>query len=269
MDTVSFGEIRSSREELKYRLDQTPQILVRRKHVETLLKATESKFQYEQLGRRMMNSIQDSLKYHLSKHAYVKEDASPKEKAKRYGKRDGFEYIPFGWDELVEPLRTIREAYKKLEKYPSFLDVGCGPGIICLLARAMNFDSFGIEYVSKTAKIAKMFGNRIFNEDALKFDKYEKFDVIYYYSPLCNDLLEIEMEKRIEDQMKVGAWILPRRKQYDGTREDSRFKYHGDINAYQKVKDGPRTEPTEKAIAPTSKEEPEEDEDEEELEDDE
>jgi len=87
-----------------------------------------------------------------------------------------------------------------------FLDVGCGIGTKALLASHF-FDAYGLEINPPYAqKAIKLLGNdKIIQDDALKFDKYGDFDVIYAYQPMLNSL---KLFDKIAEQAKPNAIFL-------------------------------------------------------------
>ena len=113
-----------------------------------------------------------------------------------------------------------------------FLDAGCGIGNIMLLARRLALASTcdGIEYDKKTIEAANRFpgmfvgGMKIHHDDILTFNKYNEYDIIYYYCPFSNGLLESFFEERLEDQVDVGTVIIPALKQSESMKKDYRFK---------------------------------------------
>jgi SAM-dependent methyltransferase len=125
-----------------------------------------------------------------------------------------------------------------------FLDAGCGIGNIMLLAHTTGFCHriHGIEYFDDTYQKAiawlgmKGLNNnsifKIFRDDILKFKNYGDYDVIYYYRPFEDTKKQDELEKLIENSMKVGAILMPRLKKREGEiRKDKRF-----INIFEKEK---------------------------------
>lgn len=132
-----------------------------------------------------------------------------------------------------------------------FLDAGCGVGNIMLLAHIAGFchHIHGIEYFDDTYQKAiawlGMKGDnndgifKIFKDDILKFKDYGKYDVIYYYRPFEDIKKQDKLEKLIENNMKVGAVLIPRMKQRERQiHKDKRF-----INIFEKEKN-PLTDST-------------------------
>ena len=123
-------------------------------------------------------------------------------------------------------LTHLSEAHKVLgkKKKLKFIDVGCGLGAKVHLAK-LHFDSYGIELNTDYHRIASEINTpreffkhgryktlqgkqRIFNEDALKFD-YKPYDVVYFFQPLCQAALQKKLEKRIFDTIRPGSVVIP------------------------------------------------------------
>ena len=171
-------------------------------------------YKIEQTSRQMFESMRN-------KHPnIVKESAS----------RDGYyDFIPHNQESVVRVFMKIASITNK--PINSFLDVGCGPGNILWSAKTIlnPKNTHGIEYDSYYASIAEvllsgMLGSKVFNMDALNFDRYEDYDVIYFYCPISNRKLQVELERKKKKKMKVGAYYVPMLKQDNGFEKTKRFK---------------------------------------------
>lgn len=107
----------------------------------------------------------------------------------------------------------------------NFLDVGCGPGNIMAMAYAYGLakygnkknrednktiQCYGIEHDVRLAKIASSIRiGTVFNQDALKFKDYNRFDIIYYYRPIKDKDMGKRLDERIRSLAKPGAIIIP------------------------------------------------------------
>lgn len=97
----------------------------------------------------------------------------------------------------------------------AFLDVGCGVGLK-LVQAAVFFDVVhGLEYDPGRAEVAATLvdrspraNDRASHGDALTFDGYGMFDVIYAYKPLSDPDLLQQMEARIVAQARPGAILI-------------------------------------------------------------
>lgn len=136
----------------------------------------------------------------------------------------------------IHNIRKIWEDNISDNKNRMFIDAGCGIGNVMLLARATDlcYDIHGIEYFHDTYQKAlnwlgiekggKYEHYEIFKENILDFDKYSAYDIIYYYRPFENMKLQSEFERIVEDNMKVGAVLIPRlKKRIKEIQRDSRF----------------------------------------------
>jgi SAM-dependent methyltransferase len=119
---------------------------------------------------------------------------------------------------------------QKTRTEPSrFLDVGCGAGMKVYAAlryfdEAQGFD-FDPAYVSagqRFLSIDRQIDAKIFEQDALSFDGYDKFDVIYFYRPISQENMLIEMEQRIARTARPGTILIAPYRNFAG-----RFQDHG------------------------------------------
>lgn len=96
-----------------------------------------------------------------------------------------------------------------------FLDCGCGIGNVVLLATAAGLDAHGIEYDKRTLNkghsIFRTFNaapKRLFQGDLLEYNDFGKYDVLYGYCPMCDGKREWAFERRMMQQMKIGALLF-------------------------------------------------------------
>lgn len=170
-----------------------------------------------------------------------------KEQSISFAERPGtpqYYFIPNTLDYILEELEIISKI-KPCNAY--FLDVGCGIGNVMSLAKYYGFSPFGIEFDPKLVsralfpKLSTINPQKqscgIYEIDALKFEHYGEFDVIYFYCPIKDSELESQLERKIEDDMKVGAYYLTNLKVDRRIRKDERFKMlnPNDSRIYQKV----------------------------------
>ena len=130
--------------------------------------------------------------------------------------RQMFDQIKFAFDYLT--------AAKKSGTF-SFLDIGCGIGNAMLVAEQIGFDVYGFEKDEFPFRIAceLMGANKVTQEDIRHYDKYEQFDLIYYFRPFSDGQLMREFEKMIEDRIKPGGILIANRKMSNVIDTDSRF----------------------------------------------
>jgi hypothetical protein len=163
------------------------------------------------------------------------------------GSRDRYDFIPYNISSIVTifgylnrgNIETINGNKVNLKRRPNikFLDVGCGIGNIMLLAMTKleniicNFH--GIEYDRFYADICRTLTGadidpyslvKVFNRDALDFEHYGDYDIIYFYCPFINPKLQHKLEKKIESQMKVGCIYIPMLKRNMSIRNSEEFE---------------------------------------------
>jgi 2-polyprenyl-3-methyl-5-hydroxy-6-metoxy-1,4-benzoquinol methylase len=129
-------------------------------------------------------------------------------------KGDNYAFVPFPCGAFVD---LIIEAFTVLGSDTSkkFLDIGCGIGTKVILATSL-FDSYGIEYDEVYCEKAKSLGlNRVGLVDAMLFDKYDQFDLLYYYRPIHDSAKYREFESKVHAEMRPGALVAPMHTEYD------------------------------------------------------
>ena len=96
-----------------------------------------------------------------------------------------------------------------------FLDVGCGGGTKCLAATRYFAQCDGLEYDPVYARAGQdaMAGIgaravQVIEGDALRFDDYGAYDVIYFYRPISEPNRMREMCARIAAQARPGTVVL-------------------------------------------------------------
>lgn len=109
-----------------------------------------------------------------------------------------------------------------------FLDAGCGIGNIMLLAQKVGFVPYGLEIdptlIKAAKKVDRQISHHIVRQNIMTYKKYDEYDVIYYFCPFDCHEKEQKFEKRVEDQMKIGAILIPNYKQCDRIMRDKRFR---------------------------------------------
>ncbi len=119
----------------------------------------------------------------------------------------------------------------------SFLDMGCGVGLKLVQAAEYFEVVHGVEYDSERAEVARSLigkSRRVQDSavqgDALTFDRYGRYDVIYAYKPLSDPELLQAMERRMIAQARPDTiLILPY------FEIDFRFEDLGLTRLYEKV----------------------------------
>jgi len=146
--------------------------------------------------------------------------------AKRRRKKGHYHFIQRPVDHVIRLLQAARAYFSKIGadnysihnpdgKKPMFLDAGCGVGNIVMLAHAVGFDAYGIEYDLKTLnrgkKLFEQFRldpGRLMKGDILEFNNYHIYDVIYTYCPMVNHKLEQQFEDKARREAKKGAIFI-------------------------------------------------------------
>ena len=160
---------------------------------------------------------------------------------------DAFPFVPMSPKDAVVTLTKVEKyLYKSgLPHPPRFLDAGCGIGNIVLLAKVSGFDAYGIDINPDLIEIAghllKYDQNNLDKQDILSYNKYNYFDVVYYYCPLQNSVMEKKFEAKVENDLKVGGIIIAGLKRDRAIDKDPRFKRikylgYGGLRVWKKVK---------------------------------
>lgn len=128
--------------------------------------------------------------------------------------RHGDVPYPFtGFFRLMQVVRRLVLAQGRPSA--AFLDVGCGVGLKLLQAAEFFDVVHGFEFDPDRAAAAQQLvdrsrrmNDRGFRADALQFDGYGNYDVIYAYKPLSDPELLQQMERRILEQVKPGTMLI-------------------------------------------------------------
>lgn len=96
-----------------------------------------------------------------------------------------------------------------------FLDVGCGGGMKVLTATRFYDGADGLEFDPNHAAAARALVShapamdmQIHEADALSFQDYGRYDVIYAFRPFKDDSMALRMEQRIIDSVAPGTVLL-------------------------------------------------------------
>jgi len=161
-------------------------------------------------------------------HEYQKDDERVNPKTSYYG------YIPFGIYEYSYLVGRIRDIIVKREiplSQIKFLEVGCGIGVKMTVAQEIlgiyPEQLEGIEIDSNMVALSENFTrSKVHNIDAFDFKNYSNFNIIYYYVPIANRELECKLERLIEDNLKVGSFIIAIGKQDTEFRTSKKYIIH-------------------------------------------
>jgi 2-polyprenyl-3-methyl-5-hydroxy-6-metoxy-1,4-benzoquinol methylase len=96
-----------------------------------------------------------------------------------------------------------------------FLDVGCGGGTKLLAAASMfhqvcglELDPIYLEQARRLLALARQGRCQVEAGDALTYDGYGRFDVIYLYEPIREAEPELALERRIFAQCRPGCVVI-------------------------------------------------------------
>jgi SAM-dependent methyltransferase len=128
-----------------------------------------------------------------------------------------FDDIPMDTADFIAAVHLayrIRLAVKTAHPW-RFLDVGCGGGMKVALAADFFDEATGIEldpgFVQSATQTFAAMGSRrceVIEADALAFDGYGRFDVIYLYRPLRDLEALMQLEHRIIDESPADAILI-------------------------------------------------------------
>jgi SAM-dependent methyltransferase len=116
-----------------------------------------------------------------------------------YREDGSFKYIPYNMESFIKLLEG---------KTGKFLDVGCGIGDKVLMAKELGFDAYGIEKDERLFKIANKYLSNITLIDAMDFQDYDKFEVIYVYRPFKDEEKLKQLSDLIKSKMNPEAILL-------------------------------------------------------------
>lgn len=92
-----------------------------------------------------------------------------------------------------------------------FADIGCGVGLKLVQAAAVFEKVTGLEYEAHRAEqAADLMGRRAEVDcgDALVYDGYGRFDILYAFRPIADEDLMAEAERRMIDQTRAGVVLV-------------------------------------------------------------
>ncbi|OYU40917.1 MAG: hypothetical protein CFE33_02240 [Pseudorhodobacter sp. PARRP1] len=123
--------------------------------------------------------------------------------------------LPYPSTDFLRYAMAARRMCLAMDKHsPAFLDVGCGIGLKVFQAAEMFAQADGLEYEAGHAAIGQAMmqrggwpNARIFQADALMFDRYGDYDVLYVYKPMYGDALQ-QMEARLIAQALPGTLLI-------------------------------------------------------------
>lgn len=132
-----------------------------------------------------------------------------------------YQYYQSDLNFIQEALDIIEESEGSI-KGKSFIDLGSGLGNVCAYAARRGLISHGIEINPILFNLSQQFYPEVtfYNQDILEFNKFQEFDIIFYYLPIYNQELQQSFRKKVEDNMVVGQYLV--QTECDGLK-DNRF----------------------------------------------
>jgi SAM-dependent methyltransferase len=109
---------------------------------------------------------------------------------------------------FVPALETAIHAVEDRGEPLHFLDVGCGIGTKMLLAGGLLLQTFGIEKRPEYAQIAARLGLKVQVADAMEWDHYSAFDIVYTYRLFLGAEDQMRFEDRLFRLVAPGAVLI-------------------------------------------------------------
>lgn len=157
--------------------------------------------------------------------------------------------------------RLIVDSIFPTQRVIEFLDIGAGAGnVLAAVTAAMAamphinpeeiriVSTSGVEINKDLAFIAQSAKFDVLHQDALTLHKslIRRQNIIHYYQPIRDKTLMTELERKIEDEMQVGAVLMANFKVDNYIQKDKRFErinfpeYRSSpiYRMYRKVADG-------------------------------
>lgn len=116
---------------------------------------------------------------------------------------DCFGWAPYDLDEFDRLLGIAARAATGNR----FIDVGCGIGTKCLLAREHGLDVYGIDRIQGYVDRARELGVNAEVADVRGWPRYRDFDIVYVSHPMRPDP-ESVFEVWLHDQMSPGSVLV-------------------------------------------------------------
>ncbi|MBT8144397.1 MAG: class I SAM-dependent methyltransferase [Gammaproteobacteria bacterium] len=126
-------------------------------------------------------------------------------------------------------LRHLHAAYRVLlvqrRGLPKrFIDIGCGGGLKVLSAARFFDEAAGLEYdlgyVKSARELLRLDDHgmtEVIHGDALAFDDYGRFDVIYFFKPMNSPEKLEDLERRIIERSRPGTVLMAPYREFEVT----------------------------------------------------
>ncbi|MCA9190569.1 MAG: methyltransferase domain-containing protein [Planctomycetales bacterium] len=121
----------------------------------------------------------------------------------------GYPYIRASNASLLNAFQVVEGALGKPLNEAQFLEIGCGIGTKCELARQTGMSATGVDLLAEYVALAR----RVYplcsfvHANALELD-YCTFDIVYYHVPFFGDELVRELEQRLLQQLPLGSMLI-------------------------------------------------------------
>jgi SAM-dependent methyltransferase len=137
---------------------------------------------------------------------------------------NSYQYCQTPLDFFCEALNIIEKKEGNLNN-KKFLDIGCGLGTLCEIARMKGLIAEGIEINPILYNISKqLFPDiKIHEMNIMNFNNYNEFDIIYYWLPFRNPKLLMEFKEKVENNIRIGSYIVIYEEELQEIGKDSRF----------------------------------------------
>jgi SAM-dependent methyltransferase len=149
---------------------------------------------------------------------------------------NSYQYCQTPLDFFCEALNIIEKKEGNLNN-KKFLDVGCGLGSLCEIARIKGLVVEGIEINPVLIKIAKQIfpDIKIYEMNIIDFNRYHEYDIIYYWLPFRDEKLKWEFREKIENEMRIGAYLVIFEEESQEIGKDDRFINLGEDNFKNRI----------------------------------
>tara|TARA_Y100000034_G_scaffold129783_1_gene186909 strand:+ start:443 stop:1054 length:612 start_codon:yes stop_codon:yes gene_type:complete len=122
---------------------------------------------------------------------------------------DRHRWVPFPCGSFVDACIEAFYLSGGEVKAKKFLDIGCGIGTKVMLADVL-FDAHGLELNEEYLRVADLIGCRnVWQADAMEYVEYGDYDILYFYAPFREDILQNRFERHVYQHMSPGTILIP------------------------------------------------------------